>query len=149
MKKEFQFSGKAAIAVGIILVVGIAIRFFTFTNSTDATLEQQVRGVLWSTYSGLHLGPEINEIREKGAYGNVPALLEKASPAAITIEQISRSEPLMSWSSNQVVIVRVRYRFPEDTESQTEYMKFEHGSMLNSWSYRHDTSVVSYYLNLF
>ena len=149
MEREFQFSGKAAIAVGIFLIVGIVIRFSTFVDSTDATLEQKVRDVLWSTYSGIHLGPEINQIREKGDYDNVSALLKKASPDAIIIEQISRSEPLMSWSSNQVVIVRVRYRFPEDTETQTEYMRFEHGSMLNSWSYRYDTSAASYYLNFF
>ena len=46
MEKEFQFSGKAAIAVGILLIVGIAIRFATFDNSTDTTLEQKVRDVL-------------------------------------------------------------------------------------------------------
>lgn len=149
MEKEFQFSGKAAIAVGVLLIVGIAIRFFTFVDSTDATLEQKVRDVLWSTYSGIHLGPEINDIRSKGDYESVPSLLKKASPDAIDIEQISRSEPLMSWSSNQVVIVRIRYRFPEDTKTQTEYMKFEHGSMLKSWSYRYDTSAINYYLNFF
>lgn len=149
MEKEFQFSGKAVIAVGILVIVGIAIRFFTFVDSADATLEQKVRDVLWSTYSGIHLGPEINQIREKGEFEKVPALLKKASPDAITIEQISRSEPLMSWSSNQVVIVRVRYRFPEETETQTDYMRFEHGSLLDSWSYRYGTSAASYYLNFF
>ena len=149
MEQEFQFSGKAAIAAGVLLIVGIAIRFFTFVDSTDATLEQKVRDVLWSTYSGIHLGPEINTIQGERDYSKAPALLKKASPDAISIEQISRSEPLMSWSANQVVIVRVRYRFPEDTETQTEYMEFGHGSMLNSWSYTYNTSAVSYYLNFF
>ena len=134
--------------MGIILVVGIAIRFFTFTNSTDATLEQKVRDVLWSTYSGIHLGPEINEIREKGAYGNVPALLEKTSPAAIIIEQISRSEPLLSLSTSQDVIVRVYYRFPNETTTQIEYMRFNH-SKIAGWVYQYDTSVIAYYLNFF
>ena len=149
MEKEFQFSGMTAIAVGIVLIVGIAFRFFTFADSTDATLEQKVRDVLWSTYSGLHLGPEINEIQKERDYSKVADLLKKASPDAITIEQISRSEPLISWSSNQEVIIRVYYRFPEETQIRTEYMLFEHGGLLDSWSYRYDTSAMAYYLNFF
>ena len=149
MEKEFQFSGKAAIAVGIILIAGIVIRFLSFSDATDALLEEKVRDVLWSTYSGIHLSAEINTISREQDYDKVPSLLDKASPDAITIERISRSEPLLSWSSNQVVIVRVRYRFPEDTETRIEYMKFKHGSMLKSWSYSYDTSAISYYLNFF
>jgi hypothetical protein len=149
MEKEVQFSGMAAIGVGLLLIIGIAIRFFTLADSTDATLAQKVRGELWSTYSGHHIGPEINRIQEEEDFDSVGDLLENASPDAITIEKISRSEPLMSWSSNQEVIVRVHYRFPGDTETQIEYMLFEHGMILNSWSYRHDTSAIAFYLNFF
>ena len=115
MEKEFQFSGISAIAVGLLLIVGIIFRFFSFVDSTDTTLEQKVRNELWSTYSGHHLGPEINRIQKENDYDSVSSLLEKSSPDAITIEQISRSEPLMSGSSNQEVIVRAYYSFPEDT----------------------------------
>ena len=149
MEKRVQFSRKAAIGVGILLIIGIIIRFFTLADSTDATLEKKVRGELWSTYSGHHLGPEINRIQKEQDFDSVGSLVKNASPDAITIEQISRSEPLMSWSSNQEVIVRVRYRFPGNTNTQTEYMLFEHGGLLNSWSYRHDTSAIAFYLNFF
>ena len=149
MEKEVQFSGISAVGVAILLLIGITIRFFTLDNSTDLTLEQKVRAELWSTYSGHHLAPEINRIRKEKDYDSVGSLLKKSSADAITIEQISRSEPLMSWSSNQKVIVRVYYRFPGNTKTQTEYMLFEHGGILNSWSYRYDTSAIAFYLNFF
>jgi hypothetical protein len=149
MEKEFQFTGLAAIGVGLLLIGAITMRFFSFADSTDATLEQKVRNELWSTFSGHHLGPEINRIRKEKDYDSVGSLLEKSSPEAITIEQISRSEPLMSWSSNQEVIVRVKFLFPGDTETRTEYMLFEHGGILQSWSYRYDTTAFAYYSNFF
>lgn len=148
MEGNFQISGKAVIAAVLILIIAIAIRVATFSDSHDASLEQAVRSELWLRY-GDRLGTEINQIRQEGDYSGVSSLLEKASPDAITIERISRSEPLLSWSSNQDVIVRVHYRFPEDTAPQTEYMKFSHGSMVDVWQYRNDTFAIAYYLNFF
>jgi hypothetical protein len=149
MEQNFQITGKAAVTVGLILIVVlVAIRMVTLSDSHDATLEKAVRSELWLRY-GDRLGTEINKIRTEGDYGSVPSLLDKASPDAISIERISRSEPLMSWSANQKVIVLVHYRFPDDTETQMEYMRFEHGSMLDVWRYTYDVSVVSYYLNFF
>ena len=148
MEERTTISGKGAIVVGLFVIIAVVIRFATFTDSQDVVLEKAVRGVLWSTYSGIHLGPEINEIRKGGDYSSVDTLLEKASPDAISIEQISRSEPLLSWSANQKVIVRVHYRFPDDIETQTEYMLFNHGA-ISAWVYRHDTSAAAYYLNFY
>lgn len=147
MEKTFELSGKAALLAGVVLVVVIGVRLATFADSGDPELEEAVRAELWSTYSGM-LGVEINQIREEKDYDSVGSLLERASPDAILIEKISRSEPVMSWASKQKVIVRVRFRFPEDTESRTEYMKFDHG-MFGGWSYRYDTSAVAFYTNFF
>lgn len=149
MKKEVQLSGKVGIGIVILIILGIALRFLTITDSTDAKLNQKVREELWSTYSGLHLGPEINRIKEEQDYDNVDSLLKKASKDAITIEKIDRSEQLLSWSSNQKVIVRVYYRFPEEAKTQVEYMYFEHGALLNTWSFRYNTSALAFYLNYF
>ena len=147
MEKNVQITGTAAVVVGLLLIVGIAIRVVAFSDSNDPTLEKAVRAQLWLTYGGI-LGTEISEIREKADYGSVPALLAKASPDAITVEKLSRSEPLMEWDSNQEVVVRVHYRFPGDTETKTEYMKFKHGPV-SGWSYNYDTTAISYYLNFF
>jgi len=148
MKKGVDIGGKAAIAVGLLLITVLVIRSATFADLHDAALEKAVRDVLWTNYSGIHLGPGIDEIRKKGDYPGTDTLLKNASPDAIRIERMSRSEPLMSWSSNRNVIVRVRYRFPDDPETQTEYMVFDHGA-LSDWIYQYDTSAFSYYLNFF
>jgi len=146
---EIKITGKSAVVVGLLLLIALGFRMASFSDSQSPILEKKVRDVLWSTYSGNHLSLEINRIKDERDYDSVGALLEKASPEAIVIEQISRSEPLISLSSNQEVIVRVDYRFPDEIETQTEYMLFEHGSLLKSWSYRYDVSSISYYLNFF
>ena len=145
--KKVQIGGKAAALIIVLVIVGALVRLATFVESTDTELAKDVRAQLWLLY-GDRLGKEVSDIRAKGTYGNVSSLLEKANPRAISIEQISRSEPLLSWSSSQKVIVRVRYRFPEDTRTQTEYMYFKHNSIAG-WAYQHDTTVVVYYVNFF
>jgi len=146
---EVKLNFKASILVIVFLVVGLGIRIASFSASHDPLLEKAVRDVLWSTYSGIHLSAEINKIRKDQDYDSVDALTKKSSPQAISIEQISRSEPLMTSSSNQRVVVRVRYRFPDDTSTRIEYMEFKHGGLLDVWSYNYDVSVISYYLNFF
>jgi len=149
MEKNVEIKGKAAVTAGLILIVVLAgIRMATFSDSHDASLEKAVRSELWLRY-GDRLGAEINKIRKEADYSDVSDLMKKASPDAITIERISRSEPLLKWASSQNVIVRVHYRFPEDVETQKEYMRFNHGSMVDAWQYRYDSSAVSYYLNFF
>lgn len=148
MAQEIQITGKAAVVAILLVIALVAVRIITFTDSQDAGLEEAVRAELWLRYGG-QLGTEIEEIREKADYGGVPALLDKASPEAITIERISRSEPLLSWSSNQKVVVRVHYRYPDDTETRKEYMKFRHG-MIGGWRYSPEgVTGVSFYLNFF
>ncbi len=145
--QEIQISGKMAIMLGVLVIVGVVIRLLTFSDSADIELEKDVRAQLWSTYCG-QIGTEITKIRTEGDYGSVPSLLEKANPEAIIIEQINRSEPLLSWASTQDVIVSVRYRFPDDTETQTEYMRFNH-SAIAGWVYQYDSTALAYYMNLF
>jgi len=134
--------------VGAILIICVVVRVATFTDSHDPDLEKAVRAELWLRY-GSQLDTEINKIRTERDYESVPFLLEKASPDAITIERISRSEPLLSWSSRQSVIVRVHYRFPDDPETQMEYMRFNHG-MVGGWRYSPEgATALSFYLNFF
>ncbi len=128
-RQEIQISGKAAIVVGVLVIVVVVIRLITFSDSVDTELEKNVRAQLWFTYSGTHLSAEIAKIRAETQYDSVSSLLKKANPEAITIEQISRSEPLLSWSTSQDVIILVKYRFPDDTTTNIEYMRFNHSTI--------------------
>jgi len=145
--QKIQIGGKAAVVLGVLVIFGVILRLVTFADSADIELEKDVRAQLWMNY-GDQLGKEIAKIRTEGDYGSVPSLLEKANPEAIIIDQISRSEPLLSWASSQEVIIRVRYRFPDDTKTQTEYMRFNH-STIAGWVYQYDSTVFAYYLNFF
>ena len=148
MEKGIGIGGKAAIVAGLLLITALVIRSAIFADVHDAALEKAVRDVLWIDYSGIHLGPGIDEIRKKGDYRGADILQKDASPDVIHIERISRSEPLLALSSNQEVVVRVRYRFPGDNRTRTGYMEFEHGAS-GDWVYQDDSSAFTYYLNFF
>ena len=143
--QKIQIGGKAAVVVVLILIVGVVIRLAAFSHSTDSALEKKVRAQLWMNY-GSQLGKEIDRIKSEGDYGSASSLTEKAKPAAIVIKQISYSKPLLFWSSSQDAIVRVHYRFPDDTKTRTKYMRFNH-SVLAGWIYRRESTVLSYYMN--
>jgi len=146
---EAKLNFKASIVVMVFIFVGLGVRMATYSASSDPLLEKAVRDVIWSTYSGIHLSSEIDKIREERDYENIEALTKKSTPKAISIEQISRSEPLLALSSSQIVIIRVRYRFPGESSTRTEYMEFKHGNLVDVWSYNYEVSAISYYLNFF
>lgn len=147
MQAKVQLKG--SIFILLIVLVALGVRVSLFADSRDPALHEAVRSVIWSAYSGTSLNAEISAMRDSGDFDNVDDLMAKATPDVIDIVQISRSQPLFSQSTNQKVVVRVRYHLPESTERQTRYMKFMRGSLGNVWRYENDSSVVSYYLNFF
>jgi hypothetical protein len=68
----------------------------------------------------------------------------------LSIEGVTASSPLFDFSSPRDVVVKVTYAFGDgssDSDTQTRYFLFEKSLMPNSWRYRHESNVVSYYLN--
>ena len=146
---EIKLTAKNSLIAVAAVILFVIIRIATISSSEDPDLEKAVRDVLWSTYSGVHLSKEIEAIRQSGNFDEVEALTKKSSSEAIDIIKISRSEPILSFSTNQKVIVKVRYYFPGDQEARTDYMKFTHGSLVNVWSYQYSSSAYAYYMNFY
>lgn len=141
-------SGGLALLVLIGAGVLVGWRLAAMAGGAPAELEQAVRSELWSEQSG-RLADQAKGILERGAFAEVPAMIEGASPQSITIERISRSAPLLSAASNERVVVKVAFRLPGEGKQRVRYMDFQHGRVGDTWRYRYDTSALSYYLNLF
>lgn len=146
---QAKASFKGSILILFLLLIGLGLRIVYLSDSNDPMLHAAVRNVLWSTYSGVHLSSEIRDIRDNEDYDRVEGMTTRASPEAIQIEEISRSQPIMTQSTNQTVVVKVRYRFPDESTSKIQYMKFKRGSLVDVWSYEYEVYALSYYLNFF
>ncbi|OOZ39881.1 hypothetical protein BOW53_09760 [Solemya pervernicosa gill symbiont] len=145
MEKTFQFSGPMALLVGVVALIIIGIRLASMGGNSDPELEEAVRQELWSD----HAGGMVSQLRQKFESGSMAkGDVEKVGAEAISILKIGTSKPLLSMSTNERVIVFVRYMVPDDDNVHEKYMEFTNAT-LGGWRYRYRSSVISYYLNLF
>lgn len=145
--EEFHVGGKGTAMVFVLVIITMMLRVFSLSDSDDAQLQQKVRQQLWLSYA-TELGQEIEAARQSGNFDRINELLAKSSADAIAIEKVAVSEPLLSWSSSENVIIEVTYRLPDESVSQTRYMRFNH-SAAAGWNYRFNSNAFSYYTNLF
>jgi hypothetical protein len=121
---KFQLTGWQAI-VAIVVLIGIfGIRLITFSDlEDDETL---------------------------GDTDEFDELVQSVTSTTLNIESVKASYPLFKFSSPKKVVVKVTYSLDDDSgtrEKGTNYYLFKHGSLGNSWSYKREATVVSYYLN--
>lgn len=146
-QEEFHVGGKGTAIVFVLIIITMALRVFSLSDSDDTQLQQKVREQLWLTYATT-LGQEIEAARLSNNFDRINELLAKSSADAITIEGVAVSKPLFSWSSSENVIIEVTYRLPDSSLSETRYMRFNH-SVVSGWSYRFNSNAFSYYTNFY
>lgn len=136
-----QIQGWGAIAIAIVFV---AFRLLTIGNSNDPDLHEAIKAELANDL-GNQVGQALDA--QSGAYSaeDLRRINELANRDAITVFSTKVSKPLLSMGSSEKVIVKVRYRLPEQ-ETREEYWRFSH-SGLAGWRYRGRSSAISYYLN--
>ena len=87
---------------------------------------------------------------ESGDTAEFDELVQSVTSTTLNIDSVQASYPLFNFSSPKEVVVKVTYSLDDDSgtrERGTNFYLFKHGSLGNSWSYRREASVVSYYLN--
>ena len=142
MEKTFQFSGPVAILLLVAALAVIGIRVASLGSNSDPTLEAAVRQELMGEKYQSMLDSVKRVVKEKKV--DVEAI-----DKPVKIFKLATSEPLFNaLSSNKRVIVYVRYVVAGQNQTKERYMEFNYGAIGNSWRYRRDVSVVSYYLNL-
>ena len=76
--------------------------------------------------------------------------MESVTTAKLNVESVQASSPLFNFSTSKDVVVKVTYSLDDASgtrDRKTKYYLFKHGSVGNSWSYKYESNVVSYYLN--
>lgn len=146
MQQEIKFNGIAGIIALFGIIGFVLLRLATLGGNSDPDLESAVRQELLSDSAtgSVEMLKSMwkNKTLESGS-------VDKLNPFNIEIIELSSSQPLMSGSSRERVIVYVKYFIPTESEPLERYMEFTHYMVGNRWRYNYDTSVISYYFNLF
>jgi hypothetical protein len=146
MEQTIKFNGISGI-IALVAVIGFVLfRIATMGNNTDPDLEKAVRQELLSDSAGASV-ETLKAMWKNRTLGKDS--IKKLDPFNIDILKLSSSQPLFSTSSNERVIVYVKYMIPSRSEPMERYMEFTHYALGNRWRYNYDTSNISYYFNLF
>ncbi len=147
---EFKLTGAQA-AIGAVVIAGIVMFRLTTVGDqvTDEALMKQLEIQLTSEYLPEHVA-KMKAMWESGTKEEVANLGEYATSTKLNILSVQASYPLFSFASSQDVIVKVEYSVDNaqgNIQSGTEYYRFTHSVVGNTWSYQHDTGETAYYLN--
>lgn len=147
---KIQLSGKTAVIAVVILVVILGIRLVSFSDKTgDRELTREIELLLMSEYYPDAVS-EMQEAYDQGNMDELERLAGAVTRTKLVIESVKTSAPLLSFSSSTDVIVRVEYLLKDESknsETKRQFYRFKHGAIGNSWQYRSDSNIVSYYLN--
>jgi len=139
------------VIVAIVILMGIfGIKFMTMNDKKDdKALMKEIELQLMADY----FPDDVERLKaavESGDKDKIGKEAKSITSTSLNIESVKASYPLFKFSSPKKVVVKVTYSLDDDSgtrEKGTNYYLFKHGSLGNSWSYKREATVVSYYLN--
>lgn len=147
---NIKLTGWKAVAVIVVLIGILGIRLMTFSDiRDDETLMKKLELQLLTDY----FPDDVENLKaawESGDTDEFDELVQSVTSTTLNIESVQASYPLFKFTSTKKVVVKVTYSLEDDSgtrERATNYYLFKHGSLGNSWSYKREATVVSYYLN--
>jgi len=147
---QMKLNGWQAIVVIIIVIGLIVVRLASFNDKTNnEELIQELEFQLMTEYFPDDV-EHLKAVYESGDDDEVSDTVESITTTELTILSVQTSSPLLSFSSNQKVIVKVVYSLDDafgNREQATTYYRFKHGGLLNTWRHMGRSGKTSYYLN--
>ena len=138
-------------AVAIVVLIGIfGVRLMTFSDlRDDEDLMKKIELQLLTDYFPDDV-ETLKAAMETGDTDEIEEVANSITSTTLNVESVEASYPLFKFSSPKKVVVKVTYSLDDDSgtrETATNFYLFKHGSLGNIWTYKHETTAVSYYLN--
>lgn len=150
-KSTFRFSGWQGV-IALIAVLGIVgVRLMTLdSNMGDTELMQKLEFQIMTDYFPDDV-KQLRPIYESGDREAIAKAVKSITSSKITIKSVYTSAPLLTFSSNQKVVVKVSYSLDDAAghrDEGTKYYRFRHGGLMGSrWSSPSEVGAIRYYLN--
>ena len=147
---KMNLAGWKAIAVVVVLIAVFGIRLVTFNDKKDDTaLMRKIELQLLTEYLPDDAA-KLKAVYEAGDMDEVEKVAKSITSTELDVESVQASYPLFNFKTPKDVVVKVKYSLNDATgtrEKGTNYYLFKHRSFGNSWEYKYESNVVSYYLN--
>ena len=147
---KIKLTGWQAIVLVFVFIGIFGIRLVTFNDERDdEDLMRQIELQLLTDY----FPDDVAQLRaayETGDKNEVEKVAKSITSTTLNVESVKASYPLFDLSTPKDVVVKVTYSLNDDSgtrEKATNYYLFKHGYIGKIWTYKRETSVVSYYLN--
>jgi len=141
-----RLKGKAAAVVLVVALGAIGYRGATLGESDDPQLRRAIQGELLNRLGG-RIGEDLSGITVDDINSEtLGRLLGRANLAEIEVHSMKAAHPILSWASEEEVVVLVEFSLPE-AERDKEYWLFDH-SAASGWRYRRPANAISYYLSV-
>lgn len=137
--------------VGIVLVIVVVVA--KLTTLKDATDDAVLMRALKSDVQIRDRSAEVEKLKSAvKAHDDraVAKTLKSMQTDKIKIESVQLSAPLLSFATDEKVIVKVVYSQKDSSGGDaaiTEYYRFRRSAIGKAWRYVRKSDVVSYYLN--
>ncbi len=147
---NFELSGGKAVVAIIVLAIVIVIRLVSIGGTTD---DKDLIRQLELNLTSFYYPGEVDRLKAAMASGDseeIDLVAKSVTSTKLKIDSVKTSYALFDFSSPKKVIVKVNYSLVDDSgvnDQQEKYFKFQHGGIMNNWSYQYESNMVSYYLN--
>lgn len=149
-QQTIKLTGWQAIIGLVVIIAVLGMRLATLGDQIDdSNLVQDLEQRLIAEY----FPDDVQRLREAFESGNDKNLSDVAGSVTSTklnLDSIQGSYPLFNFSSTKMVVVKVSYSLNDASgtrEKGTHYYLYNHGSLMGTWQYQRNSTVVSYYLN--
>lgn len=137
--------------LALVVVIGLAgFRFMTFQDRTaDNNLMRDLEIQILSDCIPKE-SARLQAAMDSGETDRISETTQSFIGAKPKIESVQISSPLLVFSTSQDVVVKVVYSLSEGSltrDRKTLYYLYRHGAIGNTWSLRHKTTALNYYLN--
>ena len=140
---------QAAVAIIVVIAV-VIIRLATLNDRrNDEDLMRALELQLLTEYFPDDV-ESLKEAYESGDEDEIAAAAQSVTTTELTILSARTSAPLLSFSTNEKVIIKVAYSLDDafgNREKGTKYYCYRHGAIGNIWQYRYTSNPAGYYLN--
>ena len=145
---KIQLNGWLALVVIVALIAFAGLRFMTLDDmSYNDELMVHIEGLLQNEYAP-HVVDKLNSAIAAGDKDLIEQTAASVTSTSVNISSVKASYPVLGFSTQKDVVVKVVYSFDDDAgtgEEQTIYYLFRHGVF--GWQYQYITSSLNYYLN--
>lgn len=145
---KIQLKGWQAIAVLIVLIGVVAVRFMTLDDmQSDKDLMKHIDRLLMDEYSP-HVAEKLRAAYDTGDNDELGEAVDSVTTTKVNVESVKASYPLFDFSLPKDVVIKVEFSLDDASGKGTKrtiYYLFRRGIL--GWQYQYIASDWSYYLN--